>query len=195
MGITMNDVTRLIDSIQRGDPTAAEQLLPLVYRELRQLAETRLSREQPGQTLQATALVHEAYLRLIGPTASDWQGRGHFFAAAAEAMRRIIVETARRKRAIRHGGDFARVNLDDEVAVVNPPHGDILALNDALQRLEEINPSRAEIVKLRYFTGLTVPQAAEAMGISVTTAERYWRFAKAWLLADISGNLPADGQD
>ena len=161
----------------------------MVYEELRKLATQSLSDEKPGQTLQATALVHEAYLRLVGDQQPDqWNSRGHFFAAAAEAMRRIMVEQARKKRRVRHGGRFNRVNLDDAAVLTEPPVDDLLALNEALERLEQANASRAEIVKLRYFAGLTVPQAAKAMGISVTSAERYWRFAKAWLLAEISGN-------
>ena len=192
----MSDVTQILNRSESGDTQAASELLPVVYGELRKLAAVRLKDEKPGQTLQATALVHEAYLRLLGGQETQWSGRGHFFAAAAQAMRRILVEQARRKQRIRHGGKLARVDLDESAALTDRPDDDLLALDEALERLEQANASRAEIVKLRYFAGLTVPQAAKAMGISVTTAERYWRFAKAWLLADISGDSqPAEKND
>lgn len=185
----MNEVTQILNRIQSGDANASANLLPLVYEELRKLATARMGKEKPGQTLQATALVHEAYVRLVGDGSSDsWSNRGHFFGAAAEAMRRILVEQARKKMRIRHGGEFDRVDLDSGAAMVDAPNDDILDLHEALTKLEEADSARAELIKLRYFAGLTVSQAAEAMGISVTTAERYWRFGKAWLLAEISGN-------
>lgn len=185
---TMNDVTRILSAIEKGDPKATEQLLPVVYAELRQLAQQRLAREKPGQTLQATALVHEAYLRLIGgQDPARWDSRGHFFAAAAEAMRRILVENARRKRAERHGGRLERRDLDAlEIAAESPPE-DFLALDEALARLEAEDLTKAMLVKLRYFTGLTEEDAAKVLGISRTTAQRHWRFAKVWLLRELRG--------
>ena len=183
----MCDVTRILSQIESGDSKAAERLLPLVYDELRKLAASKFANEKPGQTLQATALVHEAYLRIVGDGSSDsWSNRGHFFGAAAEAMRRILVEQARKKMRIRHGGEFERVDLDTDIALTAGPDDNILDLHEALTKLEEADSARAELIKLRYFAGLTVAQSAEAMGISVTTAERYWRFGKAWLLAEIS---------
>ena len=183
----MNEVTQILNRIQSGDPNASANLLPLVYEELRQLAASRLTKEKPGQTLQATALVHEAYVRLLGDGSSDsWSNRGHFFGAAAEAMRRILVEQARRKMRIRHGGEFDRVDLNTGIALTAGPDDNILDLHEALSKLQEADSARAELIKLRYFAGLTVAQAADAMGISVTTAERYWRFGKAWLLAEMS---------
>jgi RNA polymerase sigma factor (TIGR02999 family) len=185
--IRMSDVTQLLDAAAAGDPTAAAELLPLVYDELRKLAAARVDREKPGQTIQATALVHEAYVRLVGSDPGrDWDGRGHFFAAAAEAMRRILVEAARRKGRARHGGGRRRVELADVPAAV--PDEDLLALDEALTRLAARDPVRADLVKLRYFAGLTVPQAAAALGISVATAERHWAFARAWLFADLNGS-------
>jgi RNA polymerase sigma factor (TIGR02999 family) len=189
----MCDVTKLLSRIESGDRQASSDLLPMVYEELRKLAAARLTSEKPGQTLQATALVHEAYLRLAGgQPAQPWNSSGHFFAAAAEAMRRILVERARKKRRVRHGGEFMRVELDEGAAIVGSSDQDLLALNEALDRLERASPPRAQVVKLRYFAGLTVSQTATAMGISVTTAERHWRFAKAWLLAEISGDPPPE---
>jgi RNA polymerase sigma factor (TIGR02999 family) len=183
----MNDVTRILEAIEKGDPTAAEQLLPLVYEELRQLAARRLANEKPGQTLQPTALVHEAYLGLIGSgRGREWEGRGHFFAAAAEAMRRILVDKARRKKRLRHGGGFQKQSLDDfEPAVASANAIDLLALNDALERLETSSVRRAQLVKLRYFAGLTLPEVAEVLGISQSTAEADWTYAKAWLKREI----------
>lgn len=189
----MSDVTRILGQIDAGDPKAAEQLLPLVYDELRKLAAARLAHERPGQTLQATALVHEAYLRLVGgqesveasggrepPEVAQWNCRGHFFAAAAEAMRRILVERARRKRRVRHGGEFRRLDLDGielaEVAAV-----DLVALDEVLARLEARDPLAAQVVKLRYFAGLTMPEVAAALAIPLRTAERNWTYAKTWL--------------
>jgi RNA polymerase sigma factor (TIGR02999 family) len=178
----MSEVTRLIDAVDKGDPHAARQLLPLVYEELRKLAVQRMAQEQPGQTLQATALVHEAYLRLTGNDESiQWNSRGHFFAAAAEAMRRILIENARRKGRLRHGGDRQRLDLDQlSVATDDRPH-ELLALDEALSRLEQLDLTAAQLVKLRFFAGLTMPQAAEALAIPLRTAERNWTYARAWL--------------
>jgi RNA polymerase sigma factor (TIGR02999 family) len=182
----MNQVTRILSAIEAGDPHAAVELLPLVYDELRKLAATRLAAEKPGQTLQATALVHEAYLRLVGdgkPRA--WDGRGHFFAAVAEAMRRILVEQARRKGRARHGGGQRRVDLDESGVAAKSADDDLLAIDEALTRLAELDPKRAELVKLRFFAGLTMPEAAVALGISLATAERHWAFARTWLYAEL----------
>jgi RNA polymerase sigma factor (TIGR02999 family) len=183
----MTDVTRILSDIERGDPTAAERLLPLVYDELRRLAAVRLAREQPGQTLQATALVHEAYLRLVeAERAQQWNSRGHFFAAAAEAMRRILVESARRRSRLKHGRGHRRVDLDSGCLVSAAPSLDLLAVDEALSRLAETEPAKAELVKLRFFAGLTMPEAAAALDISLATAERYWTFAKSWLYAELA---------
>jgi RNA polymerase sigma factor (TIGR02999 family) len=189
----MSEVTRILSAIE-GDPHAAEQLLPLVYDELRRLAAEKMAHEQPGQTLQATALVHEAYLRLMasgGRKSSEdlephWNSRGHFFGAAAEAMRRILVENARRKHRAKHGGSLRRVDLDHACSIGEPPPDDLTALDAALSRLAALAPVRAELVKLRFFAGLTMPAAAQALGISLTTAERHWRFARAWLYAEMT---------
>ena len=181
----MNDVTRILSAIERGDPSAADQLLPLVYDELRKLATQRLAHEKPGQTLQATALVHEAYLKLVGTDADrPWNGRDHFFAAAAEAMRRLLIDNARRKQTHRHGGLHTRRDIDaiDITAAPSTPTEDLLALDEALTRLEAEDPPKAQLVKLRYFAGLTEQQAADAAGLSLSTAQRHWRFARAWLL-------------
>ncbi len=190
----MNEVTRILVAIEQGDPTAADRLLPLVYEELRKLAADRLAREKPGQTLQATALVHEAYLRLVDANdAKPWNGRGHFFGAAAEAMRRILVENARRKARGRHGGGLRRVELDSGCSLAEPPpDDDLLALDEALDRLAALDPKRAEVVKLRFFAGLTMPEAAGAMGVSLATAERYWAFARTWLFAELKEEPPSD---
>jgi len=182
----MTDVTRILSQIESGDPAAASQLLPLVYQELRKLAAAKLSKETPGQTLQPTVLVHEAYLRLVDVDESQhWHGRGHFFAAAAEAMRRILIENARRKQSKRNGGGRRRLDLD----ALNPGSLDrdeeLLALDEALTRLDERWPEKAKLVELRYFAGMTIPEAALAMGISHATAERYWTFARAWLYAQL----------
>jgi RNA polymerase sigma factor (TIGR02999 family) len=178
----MADVTRLIDAAAAGDAGAAAELLPLVYDELRRLAAGHLARERPGQTLQATALVHEAYLRLVGPDPGQtWNGRGHFFAAAAEAMRRILVEAARRKDREKHGGGRRRVALDDALADPNGRVDDLLALDDALAALAREDPAKADLVKLRYFAGLTLEEAAACQGISLATAKRHWAVARAWL--------------
>jgi RNA polymerase sigma factor (TIGR02999 family) len=180
----MTGVTHILSAIKQGDPIAAEQLLPLVYEELRKLAAAKLAQEKPGQTLQATALVHEAYLRLVdSEQAAHWDSRGHFFAACAEAMRRILVEKARRKQRLRHGGDHQQRPLDEnEPAIAAPVETlDLLALNEVLDRLEAASPRRAQLVKLRYFAGFTLPEVAEMLGISQSTAEADWTYAKAWL--------------
>jgi RNA polymerase sigma factor (TIGR02999 family) len=188
----MTEVTRILSAIEQGDPHAAEQLLPLVYDELRKVAAQRLVQEKPGQTLQATALVHEAYLRLTGTAqARQWNSRGHFFAAAAEAMRRILVETARYKGRIRHGGGRRRIALDDACLVSATPNDQVLALDEALTRLAALDPVRAELVKLRFFAGLTMPEAAAILGIALTTAERYWTFARTWLYAELADGAAA----
>jgi RNA polymerase sigma factor (TIGR02999 family) len=190
----MSDVTRILAAIEHGDPQAAEQLLPLVYDELRKLAAQRLAQENPGQTLQATALVHEAYLRLVdGEQAQHWNSRGHFFAAAAEAMRRILVDNARRKQSAKHGGGHRRVDLEEAVSLAVEPGPDILDLDEALTRLAQEDPVKAELVKLRYFAGLTVEQTADALRISRDTACRHWAYAKVWLYCALTGegDLPA----
>lgn len=186
----MSDVTHILSQIEAGDPRASEQLLPLVYDELRKLAAARLAHEKPGQTLQATALVHEAYLRLVGGDGSvvetnepaGWNSRGHFFGAAAEAMRRILVEQARRKGASKRGGARQRMELIDAPAVDERSTIDLLALDQALTELSEVDPRAAELVKLRYFAGLTCKEAADALGISPRTADRTWLYARTWLL-------------
>ena len=188
----MSDVTRILQSIEDGDPQAAGQLLPLVYDGLRKLAAQKLAQEQPGQTLQATALVHEAWLRVVdgerrGSSPPNWDGRGHFYAAAAEAMRRIFVDNARRKRSDKHGGG-RRVELDvSRLAAPRPPE-QLIALSDALDELHEQFPAIAELVKLRYFVGLSIPEAAELLGVSPRTADRYWAYARAWLHDRISSS-------
>ncbi len=188
----MSDLTRILTAIERGDRRAAEQLLPLVYDELRRLAAQRLAQEKPGQTLQATALVHEAYLRLVGADDPGWDGRGHFFAAAAEAMRRILVENARRKKSAKAGGGRDRVGLDEAEPAVEGPDLDLLALDEALTALEAKDRRKADLVRLRYFAGLTVDQAAQALGISATTADNDWAYAKSWLKIAMLGDR-ADG--
>jgi RNA polymerase sigma factor (TIGR02999 family) len=178
----MSDVTRILSAIEQGDPQAAEQLLPLVYDELRKLAAERMAQEKPGQTLQATALVHEAYLRLVGPDQEmNWDNRGHFFAAAAEAMRRILINRARDKRRRKRGGDWQRVNLDQVAVADKASDAEVIAVHEALERLASENPPCAELVKLRFFTGLTMEEAAAALGLAPRTAHRYWVFARAWL--------------
>lgn len=187
----MTDVTQILSQIEDGDPSAAEQLLPLVYDELRKLAATKLVQEKPGQTLQATALVHEAYMRLVDQKhVQNWDSRHHFFSAAAEAMRRILVENARRKNSLKGGGDRQRVDLNEACLIAEPPSDDLAALDEALSRLAEQQPARAELVKLRYFAGLSTPQAAEVLGVSRATAERYWTFAKTWLYCQIRNEPP-----
>jgi RNA polymerase sigma factor (TIGR02999 family) len=186
----MTGVTQILASIEQGDPHAAEQLLPLVYEELRKLAAARMAAESPDHTLQATALVHEAYMRLVDTeSAKHWNSRGHFFAAAAEAMRRILVENARRKLRLRHGGGRRRIDLDEVAEARAPADTDILALDEALNRLAMRDHVRAELVKLRYFGGLTMPEAAQALGISLATAERYWTFARTWLYSELNDGM------
>jgi RNA polymerase sigma factor (TIGR02999 family) len=188
----MNEVTVFLSAIERGEPQAAEQLLPLVYDELRKLAARKLAEEKPGQTLQATALVHEAYLRLVGGGAASigWNGRGHFFGAAAEAMRRIVVENARRKRAVKHAGERVRVSLEGlDLANESCPE-QLLALDEALTRLAAVDPQKAELVKLRFFTGLSIEATAQALAISPATAKRWWTFARAWLLREVGDGEP-----
>jgi RNA polymerase sigma factor (TIGR02999 family) len=178
----MSDVTRILSAVEHGDPRAADQLLPLVYDELRRLAAQKMAQEAPGQTLQATALVHEAYARLVGPGGGrDWDSRGHFFAAAAEAMRRILVENARRKAADKRGGALARVDLADADVPAPADSEDLLALDEALTRLAATDPQAADLVKLRYFAGLPAAEAAAALGMSPRTADRTWAYARAWL--------------
>jgi RNA polymerase sigma factor (TIGR02999 family) len=188
----MDDVTQILASIEQGDGRAADRLLPVVYDELRRLAAQQLSHERPGQTLQATALVHEAYLRLVdAEKARHWKSRRHFFAAAAEAMRRILVENARRKQSLKRGGEAVRHDLD-ELAVAAPQRSEeLLALDEALDQLAAADPAAAELVKLRYFSGLTIPQAAELLGIAPRSADRLWAYAKAWLLQKLRGDPDA----
>lgn len=183
----MTEVTQILQSIEEGNTRSAEQLLPLVYRELRNLAAAKLAREKSEQTLQATALVHEAWLRLMGPEAhSDWSGRNHFFAAAAEAMRRILVDRARQKRRVRHGGELQRVDLSDVELATDDPDETVLAMDEALEKLSQQWPEKAEIVKLRYFTGMTHQQIAHALSLSETSVRRHWAFARAWLHAELT---------
>jgi RNA polymerase sigma factor (TIGR02999 family) len=184
----MSDVTRILYAIEQGEPQAAEQLLPFVYGELRKLAAAKLAQEKPGQTLQATALVHEAYVRLVDVRAAQsWNSRGHFFAAAAEAMRRILIELARRKNALKSGGELHRVQLSEVDPEVPGPSLDILALNEALLKLEAKDPRKAQIVKLRFFSGLTIEQTAAALQLATSTVEADWAYAKCWLRAEMSG--------
>jgi len=182
----MTDVTRILNAIDQGDGKAAERLLPLVYEELRLLAAQKMSQEAPGQTLQATALVHEAYIRLVEAKDQSWNSRGHFFKAAAEAMRRILIENARRKQRHKHGGGRQRVDLDDADLAIEGPSDNLIALDEALDKLAEEDSVKADLVKLRYFTGLTIEQAAQILGISQPTAKRYWRYVRAWLFREAS---------
>ena len=188
----MSELTRILSAIEQGDPRAAEDLLPLVYDELRRLAAQRLAQERPGQTLQATALVHEAYLRLVGGGRHPrWDSRGHFFAAAAEAMRRILINRARDKECLKRGGGWKRVDLDRLTAADDASDGDLLALDEALQRLARENPPCAALVKLRFFAGLTLEEAAASLGLARRTADRYWAYARAWLYQALShGDAP-----
>jgi len=182
----MNDVTRILSAIEQGDPKAAEQLLPLVYDELRRLATQKLAQEKPGQTLQATALVHEAYLRLVEPAGvRPWDGRGHFFAAAAEAMRRVLVDNARRKRSLKRGGLRARLDLNDAHPVASSVAIDLLALDEALDRLAARDADAAELVKLRFFAGMSMHEAARVLGISERTADRIWTYARSFLFKEM----------
>ena len=185
----MTEVTQILSQIEQGDPSAAEQLLPFVYDELRRLASARLAQEKPGQTLQATALVHEAYLRLVDvDTAQHWDSRRHFFSAAAESMRRILVEKARRKGRLKRGGNLDRVPLDQVEIKVETSKLDLLALDEALAKLVSESPERAEIVRLRFFAGLSHEEVAELLGVSVVTVKRHWRYARAWLLRQMEGH-------
>jgi RNA polymerase sigma factor (TIGR02999 family) len=186
--VGMNDITRILAALEEGDSRAVDRLLPAVYQELRQLAAQKLSREPRGQTLQPTALVHEAYLRLVGAEEQSWWSRTQFFAAAAEAMRRILIENARRKRRLKRGGCQERAALDDDVLAIEEPSEDLIALNEALTRLAEKEPAVVELVKLRYFAGLTIEQAAEVLGVSQRTANRYWAYARAWLFDEVTQN-------
>ena len=191
----MSEVTRILSAIEAGDPQAAEQLLPLVYDELRKLAAQRLAQEKAGQTLQATALVHEAYLRLVDvKEAQQWNSRGHFFAACAEAMRRLLVDNARRKGRRKRGGASRRVNLQVHEPAIEGPNIDVLAIDDALGQLARTHPEKAELVKLRYFAGLTLAEAASALGISTATADRHWKYARAWLARRLRQEAPPEQQ-
>jgi RNA polymerase sigma factor (TIGR02999 family) len=182
----MTDVTRILNAIEQGNAQAADELLPLIYEELRVLAAQKLSHEQPGQTLQATALVHEAYIRLVGEDDCNWDNRGHFFTAAAEAMRRILVDIARRKKSQRRGGDRKRLDLDNLRIASNNPPDNLIELDEALTRLTNHDPEVADLVKLHYFGGLTLEQAAKTKGISRRTAGRYWKYARLWLYREIT---------
>lgn len=185
----MSEVTQILSRIEHGDAAAARQLLPLVYDELRKLAGQRMAQENPGQTLQATALVHEAYLRLVDvDQAQHFSGRGHFFAAAAEAMRRILVDNARRKGRVKHGGELNRQEIDNVPVLAPQIHEDLIALDEALDRLKAVDAQAVELVHLRYFVGLSAAEAAEMLGISARTADRIWAFARAWLRREISGS-------
>src|SRR3954468_6259669 len=185
----MSQVTQILYAVARGDPQASSQLLPLVYEELRKLAGYKLGRETPGQTLQPTALVHEAYLRLVGDEQEqNWDGRGHFFSAAAEAMRRILVEIARQKASLKRGGDRERVNVADSLLATPEPREDLVALDAALTKLAENDKQAAELVQLRYFAGLPIREVAEILGIAPRTADRLWAFARAWLQEEIGGD-------
>ena len=192
--VFMTDVTRILSQIEQGDPSAAEHLLPLVYEELRKLAAAKLANEEPGQTLQATALVHEAYVRLLGPREEEIQfnGRGHFFAAAAEAMRRILVDAARRKQSRKRGGDLQRVQLDPDLISEQDKNEKLLAMDQALVQLEQTDAAKAKLVKLRFFAGLTMKQIAEVLEISNTTADRYWAYARAWLQREMTEDSSVD---
>jgi RNA polymerase sigma factor (TIGR02999 family) len=187
----MTEVTRILEAVENGEPGSAGRLLPLIYSELRKLAARHIARESPGQTIQATALVHEAYLRLVGDEANKcWAGRGHFFAAAATAMRRILIERARRKRRRIHGGDFKRRELHPDIVAAAEPDEDLLALDTALIKLAERDPVKARLVELRYFAGLTGEEAARILGVSARTADRYWVYARAWLRREMDGARP-----
>jgi RNA polymerase sigma factor (TIGR02999 family) len=188
----MQDVTRILSEIEQGDPRASERLLPLVYDKLRRLTAQRLADEAPGQTLQPTALVHEAYLRLTGTAGNDqeWNGRGHFFSAAAEAMRRVLVERARSKKRVKRGGDRQRISLEASESLMQGPSEDLVALDEALIRLAALDAAKAEVVKLRDFAGPTMPEIARTLNISLATAERYWTYAQTWLYAELADVEP-----
>jgi RNA polymerase sigma factor (TIGR02999 family) len=181
----MSDVTRILNAIEHGDEKASEKLLPLVYEELRLLAAQKMSQERPGQTLQATALVHEAYIRLLEGTNQNWNSKGHFFKAAAEAMRRILIENVRRKKSQKRGGNRQRIDLDEAGLAIDGPSVDLLALDEALEKLNKKDQTKTDLVKLRYFAGLTCGQAANVLGIAHSTADEHWAYAKAWLKAEI----------
>jgi RNA polymerase sigma factor (TIGR02999 family) len=185
----MSEVTQILDRVQRGDPRAAEELLPLVYEELRKLATVRMANEALGQTLQATALVHEAWLRLTGPAEIKWNGRGHFFAAAAEAMRRILVDRARRKARQRHGGQLERVEMEHVTIATADSDETVLAIHEAIEKLACESAQQAEIVKLRYFSGMEHAEIAEGLGISEATVRRHWAYARSWLYAELKSSL------
>ncbi len=185
-------LARTVRAIDSGDAQAASELVPFLYRELRQLAAALMRRLPPGQTLQPTALVHEAYVRLVGAEGSGWDGRGHFFGAAAQAMREILIQEARRKAALKRGGDRRRVELDSDALAIEPPGDDILALDEALRRLETEDPRAARVVLLRHFAGLTIPETAEVLGVSTGTVEREWRFARASLYDQLAGEPDGD---
>ena len=184
----MADVTQILNAIEQGDPRATEELLPLIYEELRLLAAQKLAKEKPGQTLQATALVHEAYIRLVGTEDQGWDNKGHFFKAAAEAMRRILIEKARQKKSPKYGGDRKKLDLNEAILVVGDrvPSETMIALDEALEKLSKRDKRKADVVELRYFAGLTSEQAAKVLKISPTTAKRYWIYSRAWLLREIS---------
>ncbi len=182
----MTDVTRILNAIDQGDINATDELLPAVYQELRRLATHKLAQESPGQTLQPTALVHEAYLRLVDTDSKSWNNRNHFFMAAAEAMRRILVENARRKQCLKRGGDLQRIDMENSPLPIEGPSEDLLALDEALTQLAKEEPVIADLIKLRYFTGLTMEQAAQALGISKRTAARHWAYGRVWLLREIT---------
>jgi RNA polymerase sigma factor (TIGR02999 family) len=182
----MSEVTRILAAIDRGDVRAVDELFPLVYQELRQLAAQRMSKESPGQTLQATALVHEAYLRLVGAEDQNWGGRHHFFSAAAEAMRRILIDIARRKKSLKYGGDRKRIELDDADLAIEGASDDLIALDEALEKLTKKDKMKADLVKLRFFAGLTMEQAARVLGISHSTADEHWAYVRAWLRVEIA---------
>jgi RNA polymerase sigma factor (TIGR02999 family) len=183
----MTDVTRILSAIEEGDPSAADQLLPLVYEELRKLAAQKMAQEKPGQTLQATALVHEAYIRLVdNEKPQHWNSRAHFFGAAAKAMRRILVDNARRKASPMHGGDRLRVQFNDICTATDVAAEDLLSIDESLTRLAQVNPSKAELVRLRFYAGMSVPEAAKVLGISDATAERYWAYARSWLYCELN---------
>jgi RNA polymerase sigma factor (TIGR02999 family) len=192
----MSDVTRILSAVEAGDPSAADELLPLVYQELRTLAAAKLAHEKPGQTLQATVLVHEAWLRLVGSDADiHWNGRGHFFGAAARAMQRILVENARQKKRLKAGGEYQRVELSESTASVRSSSVDVLAIDEALEKLEQQDHRKAELVRLRFFAGLTLPEAARALGISSSTADNDWAYAKTWLRLEMSESEETEETD
>ena len=184
----MTDVTRILNAIEQGDTKAVNKLFPLIYEELHQLAAKKMSHEQPGQTLQATALVHEAYIKLVGSDNQNWNSRTHFFSAAAEAMRRILVDNARRKKSLKRGEKYQRVNIEDLTHPLREPSENIIALDEALSELATLDKIKADLIKLRYFGGLTIEQTADALNLSLTTAKRHWRYARAWLYNRMTTN-------